>query len=356
MILVVIFEVEFGGAEKYVENMVSVYSRKGIKVDIMTDSHKLLWNVKEMINNNFFIPRNSTYLEIFRTMKKIQWNGYSVVFAHKWNAVNLIGVVCYKMEIPLIAVIHSIYYCELEKERGTRKGILHYMNQYCDVVIAVSEACKMAMINAGLQERKVRVIENVAFISRPDSFIYNSNSNHILYVGRLSYEKGVDLFLSAISQCKKLDRETRIDIVGNGNIINQLKNMALKLKIKNIDFWGFQDDIEGFYKKAKFVVIPSRREACSLVSLEASKLGVPVIAFATGGLAQNVKDKITGELVDCENINELSKSIDRLYSSGKLCQKYSDNSLRCLKDTMSMWEKELEQIYYEYGKRNKKCY
>lgn len=350
MILVVIFEVEFGGAEKYVENMVSVYSRKGIKVDIMTDSHKLLCNVKEMINKFFFIPRNSTYLEIFRIMNKIQWSGYGLVFTHKWNAVNLFGVVCRKMGIPLISVIHSMYYCELEKERGIRKGILHYMNQYCEVVIVVSEACKMAMINAGLQERKVKVIENVAFISSQDSFTYNSNSNHILYVGRLSYEKGVDLFLSAIRQCKKLDRETRINIVGNGNMINQLKDMALKFKIKNIDFWGFQDDVERFYKKAKFVVIPSRREACSLVSLEASKLGIPVIAFATGGLVQNVKDKITGELVECGNVDELSKSIDRLYSSGKLCQKYSDNSLRCLKDTMSVWEKELERIYYEYRK------
>lgn len=350
MILVVIFEVEFGGAEKYVENMVSVYSRKGIKVDIMTNSHKLLCNVKEMINKILFIPRNSTYLEILRTMNKIQWSGYSLVFAHKWNAVNLFGVVCRRMEIPLVSIIHSMYYCELEKEREIRKGILHYMNQYCDAVIAVSEACKMAMINEGLQEKKVRVIENVAFISCQDSFAYNSNSNHILYVGRLSYEKGVDLFLSAISKCKKLDRETQIDIVGNGNMINQLKDMALKFKIQNIDFWGFQDDIEKFYKKAKFVVIPSRREACSLVSLEASKLGIPVIAFATGGLAQNVKDKITGELVECENVDELSKSIDRLYLSGKLCQKYSDNSLKYLKDTMSMWEKELERIYYEYRK------
>jgi glycosyltransferase involved in cell wall biosynthesis len=142
---------------------------------------------------------------------------------------------------------------------------------------------------------------------RPDPEVHRDG---VLFVGRLTPHKGVDVLLRA------LPSDARLTVVGTGghdpsppedDYPKLLRSLAAR---RHVEFLGAVDDDElaRRYREAAVLVIPSverttygRRVAVSellgLVALEAMASGTPVIASRVGGLAEIVEDGRTGYLV-----------------------------------------------------------
>jgi glycosyltransferase involved in cell wall biosynthesis len=145
-----------------------------------------------------------------------------------------------------------------------------------------------------LGARDVRVVPSGVEI--PEAVAAPEEPPHVLYVGRLSAEKGVLELMRAA-------RDLPLRVVGDGPL--------------DVPSAGFVPPAElgGWYERAAVVAVPSRREGYGVVAREAMAYGRPVVASAVGGLRDAVEDGVTGLLVPP---NDLRGALERLLGDAKL--------------------------------------
>ena len=163
------------------------------------------------------------------------------------------------------------------------------------VVIAASSY--LAGEATALGAREVRVISNGVEI--PEQVDGPADPPHVLFVGRLSEEKGILEFLEATEGMPRV-------IVGDGPLRERVTEAI-----------GFVPHAElgSYYERAAVVCCPSRREGYGVVAREAMAYGRPVVATAVGGLADAVEDGVTGLLAEPD---ELRTALQRLLEDAEL--------------------------------------
>ncbi|MHB1312314.1 MAG: glycosyltransferase family 4 protein [Gemmatimonadaceae bacterium] len=135
-------------------------------------------------------------------------------------------------------------------------------------------------------------------------------TDRMLFVGRLTPQKGIGDLLEAMAQSH---RDCSVDVIGDGPDREALVARAASLGIAARVRWHGQlpqAALAPFYRAAAAVVIPSTDEGLGLVGVEAALCETPVIAYASGGLADVVKDGTTGWLVPAGDIAALAHAMD----------------------------------------------
>ncbi len=135
----------------------------------------------------------------------------------------------------------------------------------------------------------------------------------LLFVGRVVYQKGLDLLLSALGALKK--ESWTLDIVGDGPRKEKLQTQAHEAGIADrINFLGWQngDELVRRYAQANLFVYPSRHEGMPNAVLEAMACGLPVLASQIAGNEELVAHKETGLLVPAEDANALQAALSEL--------------------------------------------
>jgi glycosyltransferase involved in cell wall biosynthesis len=124
----------------------------------------------------------------------------------------------------------------------------------------------------------------------------------VLYVGRLSAEKGV---LELVEAARGLP----LRVVGDGPLRAQVPDAV-----------GFvpPSELGASYERAAIVAVPSRREGYGVVAREAMARGRPVVASAVGGLLDAVVDGETGLLVPPGDVTALRAALERLLDDAEL--------------------------------------
>jgi glycosyltransferase involved in cell wall biosynthesis len=143
-----------------------------------------------------------------------------------------------------------------------------------------------------LGAREVRVVPSPvavpAEVGEPDE------PPHVLFVGRLSPEKGIHEFLAATDGLPRV-------IVGAG-------------PIDVPEAVGFvpRAELGAYYERAAVVCVPSRREGYGVVAREAMASGRPVVATRVGGLVDAIEDGVDGVLVSPGDVAALREAVERL--------------------------------------------
>jgi glycosyltransferase involved in cell wall biosynthesis len=158
----------------------------------------------------------------------------------------------------------------------------------------------LAEAAAGLGARAVGVVPSGVRI--PDSVAGPAGPARVLFVGRLSEEKGILDFVAATAG---LPRE----IVGDGPLRDRVPEAL-----------GFvpNDRLGPHYEAAAIVCVPSRREGYGIVAREAMAYGRPVVASRVGGLPDAVADGETGVLVAPGDVAALRTAVTRLLGDAEL--------------------------------------
>ena len=108
-------------------------------------------------------------------------------------------------------------------------------------------------------------------------------------IGRLSREKGVDVFLDALERLKSRGVAVRGVIVGEGALEDELKEQARRLGLSGeVDFTGRVDAMLETYEALDLMVIPSRSEGLPSALLEALQTGLPVVTTSVGAMIEIV--------------------------------------------------------------------
>ena len=167
--------------------------------------------------------------------------------------------------------------------------------QRARIVIAASSF--LAGEARALGAREVRVIPNGVEI--PDHVGEPTEPPHVLFVGRLSEEKGILEFLDATEGLPRV-------IVGDG---------PLRWRVPEAVGFVPHDRLGAYYERAAVVCVPSRREGFGVVAREAMAYGRPVVATRVGGLVDAVEDTVTGLFVEA---SELRIALERLLREPQL--------------------------------------
>jgi len=182
-----------------------------------------------------------------------------------------------------------------------------------DRFIAPSRFMKRLVVASGLPEEKVAVANN--FIEQPEVMARQAPDSdpYLLYYGRLTPEKGVDVLLSAFARTKS---RWQLKIVGDGPAAIDLQKQSQALKTPGrVEFLGakYGDELHSLLAGAQAVVVPSRwLENMPYVLLESLAAGKPVLASRSGGVPELVRDGRNGFLFEPGQVESLAQAIERL--------------------------------------------
>lgn len=337
------FYKQSGGEDKVVNEEMKLLSNHGINVStyfVNNDDIKI-----KGISNKISLGINTVWskeqLQLLKTTLKVE----KPDIVHFHNTFPLISpsayYACKQLNIPVVQTIHNYrlacpgallmrqneicekcvsgsllnsvkYGCYRDSKLQTlplttmlyTHRILNTWNRKVDKFIALTEFSKEKIAQTGIEKGKIVVKPN--FIDKKLDFNVEKE-NYIVFVGRLSREKGTHVLLEA---WKKMDgnMNTRLLIIGDGpeqqNLLKQYE------QLKNVEFLGKLDNykILDIVSRAKYLIIPSLwYEGFPMTIVEAYSVSTPVISSNIGSLKEIVKNEFTGFHFENNNIDDLGK-------------------------------------------------
>lgn len=189
-----------------------------------------------------------------------------------------------------------------------RRGMEH-----ADRVIAVSQRTKEMLIeHYGIKEWKIDVVHNAVkpnFSTYHKSHHINPTDKVVLFLGRMTMQKGPDYFLQMAK--KVIDHMKRVKFVmaGDGDMMDQIIRMSINLGIeKHVLFSGFLkgDEIARAYSEADLYVMPSVSEPFGITPLEAIRHGTPVLISKQSGISEVIRNALR---VDFWDVDEMANKV-----------------------------------------------
>jgi glycosyltransferase involved in cell wall biosynthesis len=284
---------------------------------------------------------------ISRIRELVEQTGADIVHSHGFKA----DVYAYRAlancNCSLVATCHNWID---ENARVYLYGVIdRYVLRSFDRVVAVSDAIKRRLLKAGVADERIAVVGNGIDLQRfrflpARRDTTKSPSTVVGFVGRLSREKGVDIFLRAASYVVVQYPEVEFTVVGEGPDRDEIERLIDELKIKSRVFlMGRQDDMPSVYRSFDVMVSSSRKEAFPVAILEGMAAGLPVVATAVGEVPRFILNGETGLLlptndpravaeaimkllVDCESRSRIGcaarRLVEREYSAEKMAGEY----------------------------------
>jgi glycosyltransferase involved in cell wall biosynthesis len=220
---------------------------------------------------------------------------------------------CLGKSIPLPAIIHGCYRDSRVASAGVAAMVsfhrlMRTWTRGVDKYFVLTEFARDKFIQGGLAADKMVIKPNFV---HPDTGPGDGSGDYVIFVGRLSSEKGIDTLLSAWQQ---LPGNTKLKIVGDGPMAGRV-SQAMN-DDPRIEWVGrrTKEEVDRLIHKASCLIIPSIcYETFGRAIIEAYVHGVPVIASRHGAMAELVRHGETGLLFDAGNATKLRGAVERAF-------------------------------------------
>ncbi|MGH7896200.1 MAG: glycosyltransferase [Candidatus Binatia bacterium] len=191
-------------------------------------------------------------------------------------------------------------------------------NHAVDCVIAISGGVRAALVSAGVDAARIRVVPSgvdvEAFTVADDAravvrreWGVGADDVAVVALGVLEERKGHATLMEAATRIAA-DLPIHYVFCGTGSIEGRLR-AAAALSRAPIHFAGFRRDVPACLAAADVVVLPSLHEGLGVAALEAMAAGRAVVASRVGGLAEVVEDRGTGLLVPAQDPGALAEAL-----------------------------------------------
>jgi glycosyltransferase involved in cell wall biosynthesis len=291
---------------------------------------------------------------------------FDLIHAHDWLVGDAGISLKHHFKIPLIVTIHATehgryngLYNDTQRYIASKEGILiynawriivcsNYMRHELQRVFGTPWD-KMSMIYNGIRPDKKKRDPNIDYQEFRRRFAHDYEKI-VYYVGRMTYEKGVSVLLTAAPQVlQHLNNHVKFIIIGGGDT-DRLKQLAWNLGIwEQCYFTGFMsdEDLDKFQTVADCAVFPSLYEPFGIVALESFAAKVPVVVSNTGGLAEVVQHGQTGIVTQTNNPDSLAWGIVEVLKNPDASKIFVENAYQDL-DLRFSWEKLAKQTIAVY--------
>jgi glycosyltransferase involved in cell wall biosynthesis len=216
--------------------------------------------------------------------------------------------------------------------------------QKADRIIAVSNFTKRVIIDKyGIDPHKIDVVHNAVF-----PLGKGPKQNIVLFLGRLTIQKGPEFFLDAAKKVLDYGVNTTFVVAGAGDMLPRLIKKAVDLGIsKNVIFTGrlTEEEVKHIYRIANVYVMPSVSEPFGITALEAISAGTPTIVSKTAGAAEAIKNCLQ---VDFWDVDEMANKIISLFNYNVLHKTISNEGQKEIE--LFTWDRVAERtldVYHE---------
>jgi L-malate glycosyltransferase len=201
-------------------------------------------------------------------------------------------------------------------------------------VIAISQSVKQSLNKYELiPENKIFVLTNSIDFQKFNEAATFQNKNAeksivIGTVGRIEKIKGINYLLMAMKIILRIFPNAKLEIVGDGSELDELKLLTKKLDISNsVIFFGKLTNPIPNYSRMDVFVLPSLLEGFGLVLLEAMAAGVPVVATCVDGIKEVVIDGECGLLIPPKNPEAIAAAVIKIIEQPQLAKNLVEQGL-----------------------------
>ena len=301
-LLFVITSLENGGAERVCASLANYFSKEN-EVEILYFSGEIFYEISPRVKLNKFsrnsrIPRLAAKLLAIR--KRAKDADCVISFMDSTNILSIIATAF--LGRKLIISEHSAHDFVGLKWRVLRR--IFYPFASALTVLSKSDFSYYSFV------------KNKAIIYNPSIFkpsFGGQKEKLIIFVGRLEYVKGCDIFLRALALLG-LD-DFKLLVLGDGSQKKSLQSLSEKLGLKNLEFLGSVSDIQNYYKKAKIIVSSSRFEGLGNALIESAFFDCIRVATPTAGALELLEDGKNGFISSDFSEQALAKAILKALSA-----------------------------------------
>lgn len=190
-----------------------------------------------------------------------------------------------------------------------------------DVFVCPSKFMASQLLKWNIQAKRIEQIYNFSYFDVKST---EKLGEYLLFVGRLSEEKGVDALFESIK-----GTNIQLKIIGTGPEEKTLKEKVRYNKIDQVEFLGYKEgrNLQEYINNARALIVPSQwYENCPLVIIEAFQSGKPVLATRIGGIPELVADGKTGYTFALGDCNEMRRCINKLFSDDEKAREMGRNA------------------------------
>ena len=212
-------------------------------------------------------------------------------------------------------------------------GYMHWFYGQVDTVFVNSEEYKQSWIKRGFDPSKLKILPRgldteLFHPRRRDSAFFEkfgaSNGElRLLYVGRISREKDLDLLADAYRRLRKEGLPVQLFVVGHGPY-----SEALAKSLPDAFFTGYLrgTELATAYAWADIFVFPSTTDTFGNVILEAQASGLPVVVSDSGGPKELVAHKANGLITRSHNVEDFTDAIRALVTDQTLRERMANSA------------------------------
>ncbi|MCL2659508.1 MAG: glycosyltransferase family 4 protein [Acidobacteriaceae bacterium] len=249
--------------------------------------------------------------------------GADIVHAHGFKADIYAWCALRRSAVPLVSTCHTWY--DLDPVVSFYGKVDRLILRRYDAVVAVSDVAKERLLSAGVDGRKVRIIRNGIdprpFASARPSLRKGARGEGdpvVGFAGRLSQEKGCDLFVRAAVRVLASVPNAKFIMAGDGPEREALERLIDHLGARgSVSLVGRRDDMPSVYASFDIAVLPSRDEGLPIAVLEGMASGLPWVAAAVSEVPKIITDGESGLLVPAEDVEALAAKIVALLNNAE---------------------------------------
>jgi glycosyltransferase involved in cell wall biosynthesis len=320
------------GAEAVIMNMSHTLnlgphcSMLGVFSNLSNPNHQLHERaVEEGIESHLISCKGQIDLTAITSIRELAARtGADVVHAHGYKADIYVYFALRGSKIPCVSTCHTWYDNDLF---AFLYGVVDrfVLRKYARVV-AVSDEVKRRLLQAGVREEKIHLVRNGIDLGPFDNAVPSLREDLasdvalvVGLVGRLAWEKGIDIFLRAAEQVLAEFPRAKFVVVGEGPDKDKLERLVDELDIReSVSMLRRRDDMPSVYASLDVMVSSSRQEGLPMAILEGMASRLPLVATAVGEVPTLVLNGRTGVLVPSEDADFLAAGIlELLRDSGK---------------------------------------
>ena len=305
--------------------------------------------------------------KIIKAMKKFRPD---IIHFHAPLTIGYKAIRCAKkLKIPVVGTFHTFFaepeylsVIGMENSKFLYNSAWTYSNQFfnrCDAVISPAKATAK-ILNEKNNTSKIHVIANGVEVYKYKNYNFNhtkfplrikKNEEWILYIGRISKEKCLNVLFDAVSIAMKKRSNLKFLVIGDGPYKKEIQKKCIEKKIINrIYFSGMisnKDLLEsGIIKKMKLFVTASTSENQPMTILESLMFGLPIVGVDAKGIPELINEN--GFVVPPNNPEIMASKILKILKDKSIQKKFSKKSLELSKKyDIKLTTDKIEKLYYQ---------
>ena len=322
-------------------------------IDVITNSYGAESSIS--IGDNIDV-HNSTYLKYLQPYFILQKGThlfvkrpYDLIVSHDYGLfLNGLGakLLSAKIGVPFVSEIHHVDgYPRAASIREkiqpwlTKCYVKYVMSHVVGFRITNSTELEPLMRSWGVSEEQILLLYSLYLDFNVFKPSVSERKYDAIFVGRMTANKGLDLFLESIAEAVVNKNNMRVLVIGNGPLAvsfrNRINLLGLADNIECIDWVSNAEELASYYRSSRCLVCTSFSEGGPRVVAEALACGVPVITTRVGLASQIVEHKVNGYIVDWSS-DEIAKVLLEIVSNDNLFESMSSQAPK----TVEMYEKE----------------